>query len=178
MYVVYGLNTTRSYVNLAAITPNIGYVIYGAESQGQTGYSVAVGDVNADGIEDIVIGAPYATSYAASGGSSTSRASDVTGVLKAGIVHVVYGISGSTRTFVDLMTLAPSVGYSLSGNATGQLCGWSVAVGRVNGDVNDDVVIGCYGGSPNGRALAGVVCQGHNVTTSWLGACHLWRQFN
>jgi KaiC/GvpD/RAD55 family RecA-like ATPase len=102
---------------------------YGGE---MFGWNVSAGDVNADGIDDAIIGAPYNDE----GGADIGRA------------YVFYG--GSTmNTVVDV---------DIAGQSAGELFGWDVASGNVNGDQSGgrplkDIVVGApQNGTGKGRA--------------------------
>lgn len=95
-----------------------GFVINGFSVNGWGGYSVsAAGDVNGDGIADLVIGAPRA--------SSSVDAS-----------YVLFGKSelGSSGS-VSVASLTGGNGFAITGFPTGSQGGFSVSAA---GDVNDD----------------------------------------
>eukprot|EP01034_Spumella_vulgaris_P003574 gene3574-biopygen3153 len=74
-------------------------MIHGVASQDALGLSVSgAGDVNGDGIDDMIVGA--------------LRASD----LYTGAVYVIYGVKG-LRTGVVLTSLMPLSGFALKGPA-------------------------------------------------------------
>ena len=141
-YVVFGkANTTP--VNLSALGTG-GFVINGAVADGQSGFSVSsAGDVNGDGMDDLIVGAPYASVN----GSSNNGAS-----------YVVFGKANNT-TAVDLSVIASgnsSLGFLINGASAGDNSGFSVSsAGDLNGDGFDDLIVGAPNASPNGVNAAG-----------------------
>jgi hypothetical protein len=125
------LGTSLPSVDLAA--PGTGdFRVEGAAPGELAGYSVAAaGDVNGDGVGDVVLGAP--------GASPLGRAG-------AGSAYVVFG-SRTPRT-VDLAALGPN-GFRIDGEHAGDELGYAVAgAGDVNGDHLADVVVGApFGGA-------------------------------
>ncbi len=97
-----------------------------------SGFSIAsAGDVNGDGLDDLIVGAPYANS-------------------KSGVSYVVFGsaliTSGLSNYAFDLGQLDGHNGFTLNGTAKGDYSGWSVAsAGDVNGDGFDDLIVGAWG---------------------------------
>ena len=132
-YVVFGKSTTTA-VDLSALG-TAGFVISGATAGDQSGYSVsAAGDVNGDGLADLVIGAP---------GSATSP----------GHTYVVFGKAASTA--VDLANLGTG-GFVINGAAPNDQSGWSVSsAGDMNGDGLTDLIIGAAHAASGGLGTAG-----------------------
>jgi hypothetical protein len=116
-----------------------GYWIQGADSDPgttseSTGFSLdAIGDVNADDIEDFAIGAwAYDPPNPGTPGSTLAN---------AGAVWVVHGKSSTTTQ--DLATLTPAEGYRVDGLAAGDRFGRSVgALGDFDGNGTDDWAAG------------------------------------
>jgi len=109
-------------------------VIYGVDPSDFLARSMASGDLNADGIADLILGNPFAD------GPSNTR----TGV---GEVYVLYG-RASWPTSLDLRNPDPdatSADVTLVGDQVGDQFGRDVAVGDVNGDGVDDLVVGAPG---------------------------------
>ncbi|MFZ4756276.1 MAG: beta strand repeat-containing protein [Miltoncostaeaceae bacterium] len=151
-YVVFGSATATS-IDLAALGAN-GFRIAGAANLDEAGNSVAgAGDVNHDGIDDVIVGARYA---------------DPGAVSNAGTATVIFGSASATGD-VDLAALGTR-GFEITGAAVGDYTGWSVAAaGDVNHDGIDDVIVGVSGADPasRGNAGSGVVIYGSNSPTTF-----------
>jgi len=104
-----------------------------------SGWSVAgAGDVNGDGIDDVIIGAP-GSRY-----SYDSRS------------YVVFGSSASFTASLDLSSLDGANGFRLDGISPVDRSGWSVAgAGDVNADGVEDLIIGAWGAGREGQEYAG-----------------------
>jgi Ca2+-binding RTX toxin-like protein len=138
-YLIYGSDTGAD-VDLANLSPSQGVRIDG-EFESQSGFSVAAaGDVNGDGLADIIIGAPEPLYYAGQGGGSA---------------FVVFGKTGGLSN-IDLANLAPGDGFRINGAAVGDELGYSVSsAGDFNGDGFDDLIIGAPDADPNGNTDGG-----------------------
>ena len=107
-----------------------GFVINGQNAYDGSGYSVAsAGDINGDGIDDLIIGAPY--------GGGASR-------LYAGASYIVFGSVGGFGAAIDLGDIADGIGgFVIRGRDSYDNSGASVAsIGDINGDGFDDLAIG------------------------------------
>ncbi len=138
-YVIYGQPSSTK-LDLNTLTASQGFQIGGAEQGHLAGMSVAgAGDVNADGFDDVIVGASL-TGY-------HSRTS-------SGSAYVIYG--QATSATIDLNALAAGRGFRIDGATAGDWAGYSVAgAGDVNGDGNDDVIIGAPQAGYNSRATSG-----------------------
>jgi Ca2+-binding RTX toxin-like protein len=137
-YVVFGRNTGfAATINPADFNGSNGARINGIRAGDNSGFSVSnAGDVNADGIDDIIIGAPSADPNGADSGQS----------------YVVFGRTTGFAADINLADLNGSNGARINGIAAGDRSGASVSgAGDVNGDGVDDLLIGAPGANPNGR---------------------------
>jgi FG-GAP repeat len=153
--VVFGSSSRRS-VDLHHLGHR-GFRIRGYAEDDGFGTAIAgVGDLNCDGRDDVVLGAPRAPRGLA---------------IAAGRAFVVYG-SRSTRT-VRTRSLGAR-GYTITGDRPGARAGASVAAaGDVNGDGITDVVLGSQRGSSPGRTASGrawIVFGSHSRRSVDLGS--------
>ena len=136
-YVVFGKADSAS-IDLGALGSG-GFRIDGIDAFDQSGRSVSgAGDVNGDGLDDVIVGADGA---------------DPDGKSLAGESYVVFGKTDSAS--IDLGALGSS-GFRIDGIDAGDLSGRSVSgAGDVNGDGLADVIVGAYRASPDGNSEAG-----------------------
>ncbi|MBD2109309.1 bluetail domain-containing putative surface protein [Nodosilinea sp. FACHB-13] len=144
-YVVFGGPSVGSggSLDLAALNGSDGFVINGIDVGDNSGLSVSsAGDINGDGIDDLIIGAPSA---------------DPNGNGDAGESYVVFGGAGvGSGGSLNLSDLNGSNGFVINGIDVGDNSGFSVSsAGDINGDSIDDLVIGAIRADPNGNGDAG-----------------------
>ncbi|NQV23806.1 MAG: FG-GAP repeat protein, partial [Rhodopirellula sp.] len=145
VYIIYGSSSLSGIFDLANGDEDV--LIYGAT----TGDSLAdngelvTGDVNGDGIEDLIIGAHVAD------GPANSRGN-------AGEVYVIYG-SASLSVTIDLANGDQNVIIYGATNGDEIAGGGSLTSADVNGDGRQDIIIGSQlaDGPANGRSNAGEV---------------------
>lgn len=135
-YIVYGKAGTAA-VNLTDVAAGTGgFVIHGADAGHFAGRAIAAGDINGDGIGDLLIGAPQADG--------------------AGAGYVVYGVPGGMPAAIDLLDIGNGIGgFKLPGGTSGDSSGVRVATGDVNGDNIADMLIAAPGGERAYLVLGG-----------------------
>ena len=158
-YLVFGGSSVGSsgLLNLADLDGINGFVINGIDEADRSGFSVSgAGDINGDGLDDVVIGAIY-------GGPN--------GMSRAGESYIVFGRSGSVSSgSLNLSSIDGTNGFVINGINANDNSGYSVSdAGDINGDGVADVVIGANRAGPNGDEPAGesyVVFGGSSVGRS------------
>ncbi|MEH2233787.1 MAG: hypothetical protein V7K71_29820 [Nostoc sp.] len=147
-------NSSFNLLNLSSLNGTNGFIINGIAVEENSGISVSnAGDINNDGIDDLIIGAKNYDPYS---------------IPDPGQSYVVFGQTnvGSGGT-LNLSDLNGTNGFIISPIAVGDNSGNSVSnAGDINGDGIDDLIIGAYSASPNGNTGAGqsyVVFGGTNL---------------
>jgi hypothetical protein len=136
-YLVFGTDGPTAFVDLDSLDGSDGTVILGELTFYDTphaGFVVSgAGDINGDGFEDFVVGAPYAFNFGVSYTTS-------------GSVYVVFGTDTGLPATLDLATLDGSDGFKLLGSFLDDEAGFSAdSLGDVNGDGFDDLIVGSPG---------------------------------
>lgn len=144
VYIVYGQADMLSALSLSSSTVT---ELTGVSTGDQAGDSVAVGDLNNDGYDDVLVGASKDDQSSADGGA----------------VYVIYGqasaiVSGSLSTYPRFLP-----------EAADDRLGTSVAIGDINGDGTNEVVIGAQkndDGGSNAGALYVYSPSGATITSN------------
>ncbi len=133
VFVLFGTTSGLPSINLGALNGTNGFVLYGAAVGDYAGKSVtSAGDINGDGIGDLLIGTP---------------GNDLRG-FNAGAAYVVFGSDTGFARHIPLPSLDGSNGFKLNGITANDGAGTSVSsVGDINGDGLDDLLIGASGAS-------------------------------
>lgn len=137
-YVIFGnRGGFGSIFNLTNLNGTNGFTISGLAGVGYLGYSVSTaGDINGDGLSDLVLGA------IGIGVNSTAGAS-----------YVIFGSRGGFSRSFNLTNLNGTNGFMVPGIASGDRLGRSVSTaGDINGDGISDLILGAYTASSNAGA--------------------------
>ncbi|BBK31414.1 FG-GAP repeat protein [Stella humosa] len=141
-YVVFG--TTAGFapsMNLASLDGSNGFAINAVADRFRNGRSVAgAGDVNGDGVDDLIVGDSDGNVYGGDPGAS----------------YVVFGNTAGFAASLDLSSLDGNNGFRINGASAGDLSGTAVAAaGDFNGDGIDDLIVGAFAADPNGDRSGG-----------------------
>ncbi len=153
----------RGFVDLAATPAD--QVIVGAQLDDNLGASIATGDVNGDGIDDLLLCASTA---------------DFNSIADRGIAYLIYGgpsfFAQSTRDLAvnsnwNVRILGPVAAGDMGGSSSfGGLDAQGAAIGRLNADAYGDIALGAHlaagSASQSGRAyivLGGPIASGTTI---------------
>ena len=147
-YTIYGDGSLPATINLASLG-NAGSTFTGKDQyDGAYQFVTGGGDLNGDGIDDIVVG---------------TRDASPAGVNSAGITYVIYGKNGGLDSAIGADDLNGTNGIRINGVASSDHSGQSVSfIGDINGDNTDDLLIGAKDASANGTAY--VVFGGNSLS--------------
>jgi hypothetical protein len=121
-YVIFGSTSPSATIDLSSVSADM--TIYGDWVYDCFAHSVSSGDINNDGYDDLIIGAPGA---------------DPAGGHEAGKTYVIFG-SDSPPSAINLYSSPADM--TICGDDSGDQAGYSVSSGDINGDSYDDIIIG------------------------------------
>lgn len=134
-YVIFGSNTSFPPVIYSnELNQTNGFVIQGGFTNDEFGHSVSyAGDVNNDGISDVIIGAPLA---------------EASNHMNAGKAYVIFGSKSALPSMLNVNNLDGTNGFDIEGEKENDFLGMSVSfAGDHNGDNIDDFIIGATSAS-------------------------------
>ena len=102
--------------------------VFGVDPGDRAGSSMATGDLNGDGIDDLVVGAPFGGTYG------------------SGETYIIFGPLGERR----LVKLSTNSDATYIGLESDDNSGQGVAIADVNGDASNDLIIGAPGVGESG----------------------------
>ncbi|MGF1455573.1 MAG: nidogen-like domain-containing protein [Alphaproteobacteria bacterium] len=136
-YVVFGGSGLGTTIDLSGIDGTNGFALNGIGAGDGHRLDVSnLGDINDDGIDDLIIGADLA---------------DVDGRTDTGQSYVVFGSSDGFDSELDLSSLDGTNGFTMDGLGFGTFFGTSVSgAGDINDDGVNDLIVGSFGANANG----------------------------
>ena len=155
-YVVFGKTSGGAVQpsNIANPNNNSGFVINGVDADDRSGRSVSgAGDINGDGLDDILIGAERADPNGTDSGAS----------------YLVFGKSDGNAVELSSIEALDINGFVINGASGGDRSALSVSgAGDVDGDGFDDLIVGAYRADPNGTnsGASYVIFGGRGVSDS------------
>ena len=121
-YVIFGGPSLPPVIDLAEGAADL--TLFGQETDDNLGFTVTSGDVNADGIDDVLVGARFATDR---------------GRHSVGAAYAVYG-NPDLAGAIDIAEGEQDL--TIVGDDAGDFWGIALATGDVNGDGIDDIILG------------------------------------
>lgn len=143
VFVVYGRTDLDRSIDLNEDTADVR--LYGNQAGGALGRQLAVGDFDADGVDDVAMAAPRE-------GLAFDR-------IRAGVVYVFFGKRGLERGIEVYpgATGGLATAVAVRGPTPDSLLGHALAAGDVDGDGIDDIVMSAAVPAPFGRIDSGDV---------------------
>ena len=137
-YIVFGTDTgVPATLELGTLDGSNGFRITNDVGDEASGMPVsAAGDINGDGIDDIIMGSPGADPHGSNSGSA----------------YVIFGKTTPFAATLNLSTVNGTNGFRIDGSSIGNILGASVSgAGDFNGDGFDDLIVGAKYANPNGH---------------------------
>jgi len=127
VYIVFGKNKFSQAMDLKHEV-DVSFWAGRGGGRNRLGHALASSDINGDGIKDLIIGAPHFN------GKNNQR-------VHSGAIFVVYGKSKLRR----INNLEETADLIILGAHEGDLAGFSISSGNINGDKKMDLIIGAPG---------------------------------
>lgn len=126
-------------MDVASLDGNNGFRVSGANEGDRFAQTSAMGgDVNGDGIDDVILGAPEASPNGTSSGAT----------------YVIFGNRSDFDPAFDVTSLDGAIGFVIRDENAEDLFGWSVSIaGDVNADGVDDLVVGAVQADNDGASV-------------------------
>ena len=163
-YVIYGGASapgTGGVLDLSDLDGTNGFVLTGINGGDQSGRSVAsAGDVNGDGYDDLIIGAPFA---------------DPNGDSSAGETYIVYGGATGTESLVPVTTQGTAAADNFTGNAGDDSFTAIATDDVVRGGAGDDTISITaldFAAIDGGTGVDTLVLNGAGLSLDLTGAGH------
>lgn len=115
-------------------------IIYGESSGDRLGSSITSADLNSDGFDDLVLGAPSASHQ---------------GIGDAGKAYIIYGRTNLPSS-IDLSQSTGDVALQIWGGGISHFLGEAIDHGDFNGDGYEDIAVSAIGASLGARVRCGI----------------------
>ena len=138
-YIIFGnQNGLDSSLNLNSLNGDNGFTVTGVNEEDSLGSAISTGDINGDGLDDLIVTAPYAGGRITNYGYEYSEG--------RGRVYLIFGRQNNFAAEIDLASLNGSNGLTLGGIDAQDNLGTAVtSAGDINGDGIDDLAVSAAG---------------------------------
>lgn len=143
--------------SLSSLDGGNGFRLTGDDEGGGFGLVSSAGDVNGDGFDDVIVGAPHATPDG----------------VDTGAAYLVFGKESGWDASVDVSTLNGTNGFRLDGEMRYDLAGVALSAGDLNGDGFGDMIIGAGAADPDGHIDAGQTYVVFGKAAGWAASMDL-----
>ena len=155
--VAYGQSAGLQVTGGSAYNQNVSGIGGNLETGDGYGHSLATGDVDGDGYDELAVGIPYENTGDASGGNTTTD---------GGRISLIYGSnSGLTAAGADIYHASDLA--AVSSDQTQGYFGADVTMGDFNGDGYDDLACGAYGWSSFTGAVGVFPGSATGINEAW-----------